>query len=59
MLSKGQIANDLRQRLFDEGVTAEELLDYMLGVLMLDQQITIMRDYADICGIDLEGGDEE
>ena len=37
----------------DEKVPVEEIFDYFLARLTSEEALRILKDYADICGIDL------
>ena len=45
---------ELWRKLVDEGCTEHEILDYIFGRMLSSEALTLLQDYADICGIEVD-----
>ena len=53
--SKAARVHEIIDTLIQEGCDKEEIFEYFLDRLTSDEAIDILKDYADTCGVNLEG----
>lgn len=51
--SKAARVHEIIDTLINEGCDKDEIFEYFLDKLTSDEAIAILKDYADICGVDL------